>query len=130
MKVEGDFKASWGGIAGVQSTLAVLFERGHLEKGLGLERIAAVTATSPARRFGFPGKGGIAVGRDADCVLLDAGKSFTLDRAALHQRHAMSPYLGATFRGVVRRTIRRGETIFLDGTITAKTPGSFVRPER
>jgi hypothetical protein len=28
----------------------------------------------------------------------------------------------------VRRTIRRGETIFCDGSITATTRGQFVRP--
>ena len=38
----------------------------------------------------------------------------------------MSPYLGYTFRGVVKRTIRRGETIFADGAITARTPGKLI----
>ncbi len=37
------------------------------------------------------------------------------------QRHALSPYLGSTFRGSVERTIRRGETIFAAGQITART---------
>ena len=41
----------------------------------------------------------------------------------------MSPYVGQTFRGVVRRTLRRGETIFADGRITARKRGRFVRPE-
>ena len=39
----------------------------------------------------------------------------------LKQRHALSPYIGRTFRGCVVRTIRRGETIFADGAITART---------
>jgi dihydroorotase-like cyclic amidohydrolase len=42
----------------------------------------------------------------------------------------MSPYLGFEFGGVVVQTIRRGETIFLDGKIVAETSGVFVRPER
>jgi allantoinase len=46
----------------------------------------------------------------------------------LQQRHAISPYIGASFRGVVRRTLRRGETIFADGSITARTKGALVRP--
>ena len=34
------------------------------------------------------------------------------------QRHAFSPYIGATFRGVVARTMRRGETYLRTGEIT------------
>ena len=47
----------WGGIAGVQSTLAVLLERGHFARGLPLERIAALTAAAPARRFRIAARG-------------------------------------------------------------------------
>src|SRR5207237_256675 len=71
MKQPGDFRASWGGIAGVQSTLAVLLERGHDGRRLRFERIAALLSGNPARRFGIASKGSIAVGNDADLVLLD-----------------------------------------------------------
>jgi allantoinase len=118
----------WGGIAGVQSTLAVLLERGHFERGLPLERIAALTAATPARRFRIARKGGVAPGNDADLTLVDLGESHTLSDRDLHQRHALSPYVGSTFRGVVRRTLRRGETIFKDGAITAQSRGALVRP--
>jgi allantoinase len=63
-------------------------------------------------------------------VLIDPSKSFTLAAADLHQRHQASPFTGRTFRGVVRRTIRRGETIALDGQIVARTKGHFVAPVR
>ena len=42
----------------------------------------------------------------------------------------MSPYLRREFDGVVVRTIRRGETIFLGGQIIAQTCGQFVRPRQ
>jgi allantoinase len=124
-----DFMSAWGGIAGVQSTLAVLIDRGHHERGLPLERIAALVAETPARRFRIARKGMIAAGVDADLVLIDPAASFTLDAGDLQQRHPTSPYVGASFRGSVRRTIRRGETIFADGRITARTRGRLVRPE-
>src|ERR1700684_2562020 len=44
----------------------------------------------------------------------------------LMQRHALSPYVGSFFRGSVVRTIRRGETIFASGEITARSKGKFV----
>jgi allantoinase len=124
----GDFVGAWGGIAGVQSTLAVLLDRGHRARGLPLQRIAALVAATPATRFRVPRKGVVAVGYDADLVLIDPQQSFTLDAGALHQRHRVSPYLGASFRGTVRRTVRRGETIVADGRITARTTGHLVTP--
>jgi len=124
-----DFVNAWGGIAGVQSTLPVLLDRGYHDRRLSLERIADLVAANPARRFRIARKGTIERGNDADLVLIDAGSSFTLAEEHLQQRHKTSPYVGGTFRGVVRATLRRGETIFMDGHITARTCGRFVRPD-
>jgi allantoinase len=124
----GDFFQAWGGIAGVQSTLPILLDRGHHARALPLERIATLVATTPARRFRIAGKGSIAVGNDADLVLVDPNQSFTVRAEDLQQRHKISPYIGVAFRGTLRRTLRRGETIFADGRITARTTGRFVRP--
>ena len=124
----GDFVSAWGGIAGVQSTLPVVLDRGYHDRRLPLERIADLVSATPARRFRIARKGTIERGNDADLVLIDAEASFTLENDHLHQRHKASPYVGATFRGVVRATLRRGETIFVDGEVTARTCGRFVRP--
>ena len=128
LKVAGDFRASWGGVAGVQSTLAVLLERGLDGRRLRFEHISGLIAANPAARFRIPSKGTLLAGKDADLMLLDPSRSYTLESAQLLQRHKMSPYLGCEFTGVVVRTIRRGETIFLDGKIVAETRGRFVRP--
>jgi allantoinase len=126
----GEFWKAWGGIAGVQSTLAVLLERGYRQRNLPLERIASLIAGEPARRFGISSKGAIEAGKDADVVLVDLSQARTLAPEDLLQRHAISPYLGETFHGTVKRTIRRGETIYLDGRVTAQSCGRLVRPER
>ena len=122
-----EFRRAWGGIAGVQSTLAVLLEAGHFARGLPLERIASLVAAEPARRFRLAGRGRLAVGYAADCILLDPEARFTLHQDDLLQRHPFSPYTGKCFRGVVRKTIRRGEVIFEEGAITARSHGRFVR---
>jgi allantoinase len=124
----GDFVSAWGGIAGVQSTLPVLLDAGYHARGLALERIAELTSATPARRFRIARKGTLAQGNDADLVLVDLEQTFTLREADLQQRHKSSPYVGQTFRGTIRRTVRRGETIFADGQITARDGGRFVRP--
>jgi len=124
----GAFWDAWGGIGGVQSTLAVLLDRGFHARGLPLETIAALLAVHPARRFRIHGKGGLLVGNDADLALVDLSARATLHQSDLLQRHPISPYIGRTFQGAVRETIRRGETIFKDGAITAHTVGKLVRP--
>ena len=128
LKHAGDFRGSWGGVAGVQSTLAVLLERGLDGRRLRFEHISELIAANPAARFRIPAKGALEVGNDADLLLLDTSRSYRLDAGHLFQRHKMSPYIGFTFAGTVVRTIRRGQTIFLRGTIIDATHGRFVRP--
>jgi allantoinase len=122
------FMAAWGGIAGVQSTLAVLLEEGYQQRGLPLERIARLLAAAPAQRFRLPRKGTVAVGQDADLVLIDLDAAFTLESRDLAQRHKNSPYVGRRFRGRVHRTLRRGETIYRAGHRVGESRGRFVRP--
>jgi len=124
----GEFSQAWGGIAGVQSTLAVLLDRGHHGCGLPLERISSLLAGQPARRFGIANKGRLVPGADADLAIVDVSRSFDLRAEDLMQRHRLSPYIGTRFRGAVERTIRRGETIFMNGKITAHSCGALVRP--
>lgn len=124
----GDMIAAWGGIAGVQSTLAVLLEAGYHQRGLPLERISALLAAEPARRFRIRRKGTIEPGMDGDLVLVDLNRVATLNSGDLHQRHPLTPYRGYSFRGAVCRTIRRGVTIFDDGRTTAANGGRLIRP--
>jgi allantoinase len=127
MKDKADFFGVWGGIAGVQSTLAVLLEEGHFRRQLPLADIARLTAAAPARRFNVPRKGSIAIGTDADLTLVDLTAEFTLRGEDLHQKHRFSPYIGKRFRGVVHSTLLRGATIFAGGQ-TFAGKGRFVRP--
>jgi allantoinase len=123
MKEAPDFFRVWGGVAGVQSTLSVLFDMALPE------RVADLTAANPAKRFGLARKGRIEEGFDADFTLVDLNAEHTVTRESLFQRHGFSPYIGATFRGVVRRTVVRGRTVFQDGKITAEGGGQFVHAE-
>jgi allantoinase len=124
----GDFFRAWGGIAGVQSTLTVMLDRGYHQRGMPLEQVASLLAGEPARRFRIPDKGKLSEGMDADLALVNLHGSTTLKAENLFQRHRMSPYVGSTFRGTVERTIRRGETIYAAGVITARRSGKLIRP--
>ncbi|HEY3743541.1 MAG TPA: allantoinase AllB [Bryobacteraceae bacterium] len=118
MKQDANFFKVWGGIAGVQSTLAVLLNTDRLPA----EAIARLLSANPAKRFRIPHKGAIAVGNDADLVLIDPTAEYKLQATDLHQRHAISPYIGSRFRGAVRQTFVRG----IDAPQHPR--GRFVRP--
>ena len=105
----------------------MLLEDGHLRRRLPLENIVKMTALNPARRFQLSGKGTLTPGADADLSLIDLASSNILE-TEIFQRQKMSPYVGSHFRGVVRRTILRGKTIFADGKIIGDGSGRLVRP--
>jgi allantoinase len=123
MKNRENFFEIWGGIAGVQTTLPVL-----IDSGLKPERIAAITATNGARRFNLAMKGSIEIGYHADLALVDLDSYFEVTRGTLIHRHRTSPYAGYRLRGVVRKTIRRGEVVFSDGRIAAQRKGRLIEP--
>jgi allantoinase len=88
----GTFLTAWGGIAGAQSTLAVLLSSGHHDRGLSLTAIATLLSAAPARRFRLAGKGVLAEGGDADLTIVAPDDRFTLETGALHQRHRTTPH--------------------------------------
>jgi allantoinase len=125
MKKGDNFFKIWGGIAGVQSTRSALLD---IEPPLPLESVAAYTAGNVAQRFGLIGKGAVAIGQDADLALVDLWEYFELTRDMLLDRHKLSPYVGRMFRGLVRRTIVRGQTVMRDGKVAGDFRGRLITP--
>ena len=117
----------WGGISGVQSTLASLLT---LEPRLPLELVAALTSGNVAKRFRIENKGIIAAGFDADLALVDTNAQYVLTREMLLDRHKLSPYVGRTFRGLVKRTIVRGQTVFQNGSTVGSFRGRLLTPSK
>ncbi|MGY1729363.1 allantoinase AllB [Geodermatophilus sp. SYSU D01062] len=101
----GDFGLAWGGIAGLQVALPAVWT-GARARGVPLARVVEWMAAAPAQLAGLPGKGAIAVGRDADLVAFAPDERFTVGR--LEHRNPVTPYAGRELTGVVRRTWLRG----------------------
>jgi allantoinase len=122
----GDFMAAWGGIAGLQLGLSAVWTEASA-RGFSLMDLSRWTSFETAKlaRLGDR-KGAIAVGRDADLVFFDPDASFTVDAAAIEHRHKVTPWAGRILRGVVHRTILRGETIY-DGTAVRSPRGERLR---
>ncbi|MFE9693874.1 allantoinase AllB [Micromonospora sp. NPDC005806] len=110
----GDFTAAWGGIASVQLGLPAVWTAAR-RRGHSLADVVRWMATNPAALVGLRRKGRIAVGCDADLVAFDPDAPFTVDPAALHHRHPVTPYAGQVLTGVVRATWLRGMPVTPDG---------------
>jgi len=118
----GDFRGAWGGISSLQLSLPAVWTRAR-EHGFTVADVAMWMSAAPARLASLEDrKGAIAPGYDADLVVWDPEASFVVDPARLHHRHKLTPYAGQTLYGVVRRTVLRGETIYLNGDFVG-TPG-------
>jgi len=114
------------GCTGVQTLLPVVLTEG-MKRGLTWQRLVELCCTRPAELFGLSDrKGDIAIGMDADLVLLDPDEEWILKSEDLFYHNQWSPYIGRKFKGKVMQTIVRGETVFDEGAITVKDGyGSF-----
>ncbi len=120
--MENIWKA-WGGISGVQTMLPALLTEGVHKRGLPLTSLVKMTAANPARLFGLaPHKGAIRPGADADLVIVDLEREWTLTPEQLLYKNKQSAYVGYAFKGWVERTLVRGQTVYRDGQILAE-PG-------
>jgi len=120
---EGSFRTAWGGIASLSVALPVLWTEAR-RRGFDLSDIARWMAEAPAKLAGCGSrKGKIAAGCDADFIVFDPDKEFTVTADGLHYRHRVSPYLGHRLTGKVRRTYLRGECVFDNGDFPRKAAG-------
>jgi allantoinase len=122
-----DIWKAWGGISGIQTMLPALLTEGVHKRGLPLTALVRMVSGNPARIFGvYPQKGALLPGSDADLVVVDLEKEWTLRADQLFYKNKHSAYVGATFKGSVERTILRGQTVYQDGEIKVQ-PG-YGRP--
>ncbi|WP_339177018.1 allantoinase AllB [Paenibacillus sp. FSL R5-0701] len=112
MKQSDNFFEIWGGISGAQSTLLIMLEDGHLQRNIDLPLLGRVLSLQPARRLGLESKGEIAIGKDADLVLIDWEKSTTLNTEDLLYTHKQSPYVGRTFNCQIADVFCRGHRVY------------------
>ncbi len=121
---------TWGAYAGFGGTgllYPVLFSEGT-RRGLSPVRVAELLSANPARNFGlFPTKGTIAVGSDADLVVLDPELEATVTAERLLSAQDHTPFEGMPVKGWPTHTIRRGEVLLRDGQVVGTTSGRYIR---
>ncbi len=123
-----DFTKIPNGAPGVETTLPLLFSEGVVKGRITLNRLVEVFSTNPAKLYGmYPKKGTIAIGSDADIVILDPKKEVTLSVDMLHQNVDYTPYEGWKVKGYPVVTIVRGKVVCEEGEFYGeKGYGEFV----
>ena len=127
-----DFTRCPSGAPGVEERLALLYSEGVAKGRLTLPQLVKYACANPARVAGlYPRKGAIVEGADADLVIFDPQRKWTLTTAALHGNADYTCYEGMKVVGRVERVLLRGKTIVRDGAfVGARGDGQYLRREK
>ena len=121
----GDIFAAKSGFGGAEYLLPGLVSEGR-KRGLSWQRIARLTATNPAERYGLPGKGAIEVGMDADLALVDPDHNWTVSPEDSESAQEYTPFEGFELAAKVTDTFVRGQRVLTDGAVSGTPAGRYL----
>lgn len=124
-KIDDNFFDAAYGSPQIETMLPVCYHVGVNEGRLGrheaLPLLIAAMSETPAKTFGlYPRKGAIKVGSDADLVIFDPHKTWTLANANQHSQAGFTMYEGMTVTGAVELTMQRGRILVENGARCAE----------
>jgi dihydropyrimidinase len=124
-----DFSKIPNGHPAIENRMELLFSEGVNKGKISLNKYVEVASTNAAKIFGmFPKKGTIAIGSDADILLLDPNEKHTLSVSKHHMNVDYSGYEGWEVTGKVKTVLLRGE-VAIDNNqcLINKGYGQFVK---
>lgn len=114
-----DAWAAHTGTPGVQYQLPLMIDAWNQGK-ISFHRLVDLVSTAPARTFGLERKGSLAPGSDADIVLIDPEREWTITNGSVLSKIGWTPYDGRTITGAITRTMVRGTDVWVDGEIVGQ----------
>ncbi|MCR5667177.1 MAG: dihydropyrimidinase [Eubacterium sp.] len=117
-----DFTKIPNGCAGVENLYPYMLSAAN-EGKLPFEKVVELCATNVAKIFGCTDKGSIAVGKDADLVVYDPEKDFTISASNMHSDCDHTIWEGKKLHGYPVQTYLRGQLVYDNGEFVG-TPGS------
>lgn len=124
-----DFSKIPNGHPAIENRMELLFSEGVKKGRISLNKYVEVACTNPAKIFGmFPKKGTIAVGSDADIILIDPDEKHVISASTHHMNVDYSGYEGWECTGKVKTVLLRGKlAIHHNECLVDKGYGKFVR---
>lgn len=123
-----DFTKIPNGCAGIENLYPYMLDAANSGK-ITFERAVEVCSTNPAKIFGCDSKGAIEVGKDADIVIYDKDKDFTVSVNNMHSDCDHTIWEGKKLHGYPVQTYLRGSLVYDNGNFTG-TPGSGMYIKR
>lgn len=113
------------GFGGTEYLLSGVFSEGS-KRGMSYSHMAELLCWNPAQRYGLKNKGDIAIGYDADIVLLDPNETFTVRAADSESGQGYTPFEGQELTGKVKSTFVRGNLVYHNGEIVGAALGQYI----
>ena len=132
MKKQKETDGIWkgtGGMGGIGTMLPIMMSEGVNKGRITIERLVQLTSENPARIWGiYPRKGTLSPGADADIIIVDPNKEWTVTAEGLRSCSDYSIYEGMKVKGKAIKTFVRGKLVAEDGNLVAKHPlGKYIK---
>ncbi len=124
-----DFTKIPNGCAGVENLYPYMLSAAN-EGRISFSRAVALCATNPARIFGCDTKGSLTVGKDADIVVYDPERDFTISVANMHSDYDHTIWEGTTLHGYPIQTYVRGQLVYDNAPLLAHLALAGMSPAR
>jgi dihydropyrimidinase len=122
-----DFSKIPNGCAGIENMYPYMLSAANTGR-ISFEKAVELCSFNPAKIFGLKSKGSIAVGKDADLVLYDPAKEFTITNDNMHSDCDHTIWEGVTVHGYPEKTYSKGRLVFDNGKFLGeKGWGKFVK---
>ncbi len=123
---EGNLFEAWGGIAGLQFTLPVVWTAGQ-KKGLTLEKLIPLLTVNPAKFLGLDHKKGqLKKGYDADITIWNDIEEFTVTDSIIAHKHKATPYINHTLKGKIIHTFVNGVQVVKNEELNRLNTGKLL----
>lgn len=115
------------GCAGIENLYPFMLHAANNGK-ISFNKAVEVCAANPARIFGCTEKGSLRVGADADIVVYDPNKDFTISVKNMHSDYDHTIWEGVSLHGYPVMTFSRGRLVYDNGKFVGEPGwGRFVK---
>lgn len=122
-----DFRKIPNGCAGVENMYPYMLAKAN-EGKISFMKAVEVCSSNPARIYGCLQKGSLTVGKDADIVIYDPEKDFTVTCENMHSDYDHTIWEGTKLHGYPVKTFSRGRLVFDNGEFKGEPGwGKFIK---
>ena len=123
-----DFTQIRNGVPGIQERIPLLYTYGVEHGRISLNQLVDLVSTTPARAFGlYPRKGTVAIGSDADLIIIDPAHRENISARRLASHCNYSLYEGWEVAGQPRDVFSRGRQLVANHRLLDVSPrGEFL----